>query len=100
MTQSTPHPPHTLATKQMPFGFNLGIDRLFQVKQGVAIDEALTLASEYLTCAAATAYEAADNAQLEFRPLGRAAVHQIEIAKALVDAALTGLSTNSSRSAT
>lgn len=64
---------------------------LFIVKPGVSIEDALILASEYLTCAAATAHETADNSLKEYRPLARAVVHQIEAALALVEASVVGL---------
>lgn len=64
---------------------------LFTVKPDVSIDDALVLACEYLTCAAATAYESADNHTPEFRALARSVVHQLEAARALVEASLMGL---------
>ncbi|UXZ94139.1 hypothetical protein K3169_17355 [Pseudomonas phytophila] len=64
---------------------------LFTVKPDVSIDDALVLACEYLTCAAATAYESADNHTPEFRALARSVVHQLEAARALVEASVMGL---------
>lgn len=64
---------------------------LFTVKPDVSIDDALVLACEYLTCAAATAYESADNHTPEFRALARSVVHQLEAARALVEASVIGL---------
>jgi len=61
------------------------------VQPGVRVTDALAFASDYLACAAATAYESADNATPEFRQLARTVIHQIEAAKALVDASLAGL---------
>ncbi|SEQ70210.1 Protein of unknown function [Pseudomonas sp. NFACC02] len=91
MIRSTPHPPEIPVTKATPFRVNLGNLSLFRVQPEIRVDDALALASEYLSCAAATAYEAADNSPLEFRPLARAVVHQIEAAKALVEASIAGL---------
>ncbi|MFK3973461.1 DUF6124 family protein [Pseudomonas sp. NPDC087358] len=91
MFQSTPHPPETPVTQATPFGANLGNQNLFSVQPGIRVEDALTLVSEYLNCAAATAYESADNCSAEFRPLARAVVHQIEAAKALVEASIAGL---------
>ncbi len=91
MIRSTPHPPETPLTKATPFCVNLGNLSLFRVQPEIRVEEALVLASEYLACAAATAYESADNSPVEFRPLARAVVHQIEAAKALVEASLAGL---------
>ncbi len=79
MIGTTPPPPRDIATS------------LFTVKPGVSIEDALILASEYLTCAAATAHETADNSTKEYRPLARAVVHQIEAALALVEASVVGL---------
>ncbi|OUM72080.1 hypothetical protein AUC60_20015 [Pseudomonas caspiana] len=64
---------------------------MFTVKPDIKIEDALVLASEYLSCAAATAYETADNSTLEFRPLARSVVHQIEAARALVEASVAKL---------
>jgi hypothetical protein len=64
---------------------------LFTVKPGVNIEAALVTASDYLMCAAATAYESADNSSKEFRPLARSVIHQIEAARVLIEAAVAGL---------
>jgi hypothetical protein len=92
MIRSTPHPPETPVTKATPFGVHIDNQNLFSVQPGIKVEDALTLVSEYLNCAAATAYESADNSPAEFRPLARAVVHQIEAAKALVEASIAGLS--------
>lgn len=86
MIRSTPHPPSAT-----PFSINLGNLSLYRVQPEIRVEDALILASEYLTCAAATAYESADNCTLEFRPLARAVIHQIEAAKALVEASIAGI---------
>lgn len=91
MIRSTPHPPEIPVTQSTPFGVDFGNQSLFNVQSGIRVDDALTLVSEYLNCAAATAYEAADNASTEFRPLARSVVHHIEAAKALVEASIAGL---------
>ncbi|MFJ4142030.1 DUF6124 family protein [Pseudomonas sp. NPDC089734] len=85
MIRTTAHPPQIPTTSRE---INIG---LFNVKPGVRVEDALVLASEYLLCAAATAYEAADNSTREFRPLAQAVVHQIEAARALVEASVAGL---------
>lgn len=91
MIRSTPHPPVTPPSSSPPTNTNLGNLSLFTVKPNVRIEDALVLASEYLSCAAATAYETADNSTTEFRPLARSVVHQIEAARALVEASVAGL---------
>ena len=91
MIRSTPHPPQCPVTHATSFGVSLGSPDVFRVQPEVRVEDALVLASEYLTCAIATAYEAADNSSVEFRPLARAVVHQIEAAKALVEASVSGL---------
>lgn len=91
MIRSTPHPPQTPVTQSVPFGVSIGCRSLFTVQSGIRVDDALVLVSEFLNCARATAYEAADNTPAEFRPLARSVVHQIEAAKALVEASIAGL---------
>lgn len=91
MIRSTPHPPVTPTSPSPLTNTNLGNLSLFTVKPNVRIEEALVLASEYLSCAAATAYETADNSSIEFRPLARSVVHQIEAARALIEASVAGL---------
>jgi hypothetical protein len=93
MIKSTPHPPSTRAPQDLLIHYDLGTPSLFTVKPNVRIEDALVLASEYLCCAAATAYEVADNSSSEFRPLARSVGHEIEAAKALVDASVAGLGT-------
>ena len=78
-------------TQATPFAPCLNSQTILCVQPGVRVLDALTLASEYLASAGATAYEAADNSSAEFRPLANAVVHQIEAAKALVDASIAGL---------
>jgi hypothetical protein len=87
MIRSTPHPPEAATSQNSAFDINLGNLSLFVVKPDVKVTDALILASEYLACAAATAYEVADNSSPEFRPLGRSVVHQIKAVQALVTAA-------------
>ncbi|WP_296260103.1 MULTISPECIES: DUF6124 family protein [unclassified Pseudomonas] len=91
MIRSTPHPPEIPVTQSTPFGADVGNQCLFSVQPGIRVDDALTLVYEYLNCAVATAYEAADNTSPEFRPLARSVVHHIEAAKALVEASIAGL---------
>jgi len=91
MIRSTPHPPVTPTSPSPLTNTNLGNLSLFTVKPNVRVEDALVLASEYLSCAAATAYETADNSSIEFRPLARSVVHQIEAARALIEASVAGL---------
>jgi len=80
MILSTPHPPkiRSAAASSLRTPFTLHPD--------VNIEEALSLACEYLAGASATAYETADNCSQEFRALARAVVNQIEVARTLVEA--------------
>jgi hypothetical protein len=87
MIRSTPHPPEAAPPQDSVFDINLGNLSLFTVKPDVKAIDALVLASECLECAAATAYETADNSSMEFRPLARSVVHQIKAVQALVKAA-------------
>lgn len=73
MLKSTPHPPP------------------LAVQAPITIEAALLQACAELSGATATAYEAADNATLEFRPLGRSVITQIQSATALIEASLAGL---------
>jgi hypothetical protein len=88
MIRSTPHPPETLLIAHSE---NLGNLSLFKIKPDVRIVDALILASEYLACTAAIVYETAENSTPEYRPLSRAAVHQLEAARMLVEASVAGL---------
>jgi hypothetical protein len=88
MIRSTPHPPETPISPTTCTLPNLGNLSLFSVKPGVRVEEALLTAYEYLACAAATAYEVADNSALEFRPLARSVVHQLDAARALIEVSI------------
>lgn len=88
MIRSTPHPPETPAPQSTCTNANLGNLSLFSVKPGVRVEDALLTASEYLACAVATAYEVADNCTLEFRPLARSVVHQLDAARALIEVSI------------
>ncbi|HEX8592749.1 MAG TPA: hypothetical protein VF682_05635 [Pseudomonas sp.] len=91
MIRSTPHPPEDSTRQPTQFSVNLGNLSLLTIKPGVKVEDALITASEYLACAAATAYESADNSTKEFRPLARSVMHQIEAARVLIEAAVEGL---------
>ncbi|MEQ7919908.1 hypothetical protein ABQX22_12005 [Xanthomonas sp. WHRI 1810A] len=94
MIRSTPHPPETPAPQPTCANANLGNLSLFSVKPGVRVEDALLTASEYLACAAATAYEVADNSALEFRPLARSVVHQLNAARALIEVSIAKVSSS------
>ena len=65
-------------------------ERFFEVNRNVSSEEALVHASDLLRCAAATAYESANNLQGANRDLAFSTVHMIDMAKALVDRSLEG----------
>jgi len=88
MIRSETHSPEHPAPQTNPFEIGMS---LLTTKPGVKVEDALITASEYLTCAAATAYESADNSTKEFRALARAVVHQIEAAQILVEAVVEGM---------
>ena len=88
MLRSTSQLPEYPAPQAKPFEIGMS---LLTTKPGVKVEDALITASEYLTCAAATAYESADNSTKEFRALARAVVHQIEAAQILVEAVVEGM---------
>lgn len=85
MIKSAPHSATSAPSAPSP------IASPFTVNPDISVEDALVLACEYLSCAAATAYESADNHRPEFRPLGLAVVHQLEAVRALVEASLVGL---------
>jgi hypothetical protein len=91
MLRSTSHPPEHTVPQTKPFEIGMS---LLTTKPGVKVEDALITASEYLTCAAATAYESADNSTKEFRALARAVMHQIEAAQILVEAVVEGMKGN------
>lgn len=88
MIRSTPHPPEFPNPPRPSFDLDIS---LFTVKPDVGATDALLLASDYLACAAATAYEVADNSSCEFRPLARSVVLQIKTVQVLVAAAVVRL---------
>lgn len=65
-------------------------ERFFDVNRNVSSEEALVHASDLLRCAAATAYESADNLHGASRDLAFSVVHMIDMAKAMVDRSLDG----------
>lgn len=64
--------------------------RFFDVNRNISCEEALLHASDLLRCAAATAYESANNLHGTNRDLAFSAVHMIDMAKAMVDRSLEG----------
>jgi hypothetical protein len=65
-------------------------ERLFDVKPGIGSEEAMVHASGLLRCAAAIAYESAENLYGAHRNLAFSVVHMIDLAKAMVDRSLDG----------
>lgn len=65
-------------------------ERFFDVNRNVSSEEALVRASDLLRCAAATAYESANNLKGAHRDLAFSTVHMIDMAKALLDRSLDG----------
>ncbi len=63
-------------------------DRLFLVRNHISAEEALTTASEILDCAAATAYESAEQLDATQRKLVVAVAYLLETAQELVESAL------------
>jgi hypothetical protein len=94
MIRSTPHPHEIPAPQPACNNADLGNLSLFSVKPGVTVEDALLNASEYLACAAATAYEVADNSTSEFRPLARSVVHQLDAARALIEVSIAKVSSS------
>jgi hypothetical protein len=65
-------------------------ERFFDVKPDISAEEALVHASDLLRCAAATAYESANNLNGASRDLAFSTVHMIDMAKAMIDRSLQG----------
>ncbi|MGL6242429.1 DUF6124 family protein [Pseudomonas sp.] len=65
-------------------------ERFFDVNPAVSGEEALVHASDLLRCAAATAFESANNLQGASRDLAFSTVHMIDMAKAMIDRSLQG----------
>jgi hypothetical protein len=84
MLKLTPDPPHV--THAVDFGEALHPLKLFTVRAGIPVDEALSQAVQYLLYAQATALELAESAPVALRPLALSTFRLIENAKALVDA--------------
>jgi Protein of unknown function (DUF3077) len=63
-------------------------DRLFLVRNHISAEEALTTASEILDCAAATAYESAEQLDATNRKMVVAVAYLLETAQELVESAL------------
>lgn len=91
MTDSNTQSPEVLLTLEVPFGIAPPSCKPFTVRSGLPIEQALVQASLKLANAAAIAYEVADNASVEYRPLAHSVLHEIDAAKALVEASLGGL---------
>ncbi|KTC34854.1 hypothetical protein AO265_20520 [Pseudomonas sp. ABAC61] len=65
-------------------------EKFFEIRSSLSSEEAMIHASDLLRCAAATAYDAADNLHGPNRDLAFSVVHMIDLAKALVDKSLEG----------
>ncbi|MGC5702023.1 DUF3077 domain-containing protein [Pseudomonas sp. NFXW11] len=63
-------------------------EKFFEIRRSLSCEEAMIHASDLLRCAAATAYDAADNLRGANRDLAFSVVHMIDLAKALVDKSL------------
>ena len=65
-----------------------GTERIYQVSNGISGAEALNHAASVLRCAAAAAYESADNLRGSERDMAFSVVHMLDLARALVDRSL------------
>jgi hypothetical protein len=65
-------------------------ERFFDVNRNISCEEALVHASDLLRCAAAIAYESANQLQGTSRDLAFSVVHMIDMAKAMVARSLEG----------
>jgi hypothetical protein len=81
------HPRNRIARPSRATQYGLP-DRLFLVRNHISAEEALTTASEILDCAAATAYESAEQLDATQRKLVVAVAYLLETAQELVESAL------------
>lgn len=88
MILSTPHPPQ-IPTPALPLP--LAGPGLFSVNPGIHAEDALIAAADYLECASAAADEVADHPSIECRALARSVVHQLDMARVLIEATLAAL---------
>ncbi|WP_455922927.1 hypothetical protein [Pseudomonas putida] len=96
MINVTPAPPDTsLTTAFHPFAPSEGEMPILAVREGMPLEEVLIHASGYLRSASAGAAEMVENCPVHLRPLARNIEHLAEIARALVEASITGLPTHS-----
>jgi hypothetical protein len=93
MIKPSPDPPHPSnpVTRALSFGHCPGSNLLFSVRADIPLEDALVHASDHLTCATATAFEVADSCPRELQSLARSVIHQLDVAKALVEASIAGI---------
>jgi hypothetical protein len=62
---------------------------LFTLNPDIKTEDALIFASEYLDGVAAIVYETAENSTLEYRPLARSAIQQLNVVRRVIEALAT-----------
>lgn len=88
-TQGAPAPAPERATAQHPFfSCNIRDDLLFSVRAGIPANDALEQASSFLAAAGSTVYQVAEKVGGES---AYAAGYLVEMAKAIVDAAIIAI---------
>ncbi|WPO98280.1 DUF3077 domain-containing protein [Pseudomonas sp. HR96] len=85
---SKPGPKTPTFTHSTPFGRGYTGQTLFAVQAGIPTEVALTQACEVLAGTAATLCEMAEICPVEYRPLARSAIYQLEVATALVESSV------------
>ncbi|MNF46261.1 hypothetical protein D3C84_274180 [compost metagenome] len=94
MIKPSPNPPQPPGpvTQALSFGQCSGSNLLFSIRADIPLEEALVHASDHLTCATAIAFEVADSCPRTLQSLARSVLHQLDVAKALVEASIAGIS--------
>jgi ABC-type transport system involved in cytochrome c biogenesis ATPase subunit len=80
----------------LSFGHSPGDKLRLSVREDIPLENALGHASQHLSTAALTAFEVAGRCPPELQSLTHSIVHQLEIAKALVEASIAGINGRSS----
>ncbi|WP_166357750.1 DUF6124 family protein [Pseudomonas akapageensis] len=94
MIKPSPNPPQNPVTRALTFGHCPGSNLLFSIRENIPLEEALVHACDHLGSATATAVEVANNCPPELQSLARSVMHQLDVAKALVEASIAGIEAN------
>jgi hypothetical protein len=68
---------------------NHSINDVFTLNPDIKTEDALIFACDYLKGVAAIVYETAENTSLEYRPLARSAIQQLDVVQEVIGALAT-----------